>query len=890
MNKRILSIFLCVCLLMAFAVPVFADEVEEEEIVYTETIRINSLEAFLAFAESCRLDSNSQGVLVELKTDLDLSETEFESIPIFCGLFEGNGHTISGLELTADGSVQGLFRYLTSTAVVQNLKVQGTIEPSGSRGKVGGIVGSNEGLIAGCSFEGTVSGGSNVGGLVGFNGVTGIIEDCTVSGEVHGSHFVGGIAGENQGVIRNCINHALVNTTAQQNTVDISEITMDSLTNSEASNTVTDIGGIAGITSGVIRGCENHGNVGYQHMGYNIGGIAGTQSGYITECVNYGGIQGRKEVGGIVGQMEPISLIEYSEDTLQILQGQLETMSGLVNQTSTNAQSNASQITSQISALQEQTETAKDAVQALFPSEGETKLPDADAIQAAQNTLSTTINAMPQTVSSIASSAQATVSGLTRDLQAVSNQIGAMSATINGAAENLGGSITDISDEDTEELLAGKVEQCVNEGTVLADTNVGGIAGSLAFENDLDTMEDLEIIGDTSMNFTSQVRAVVLNCENHASVTAKKQNGGGIVGGQTLGLVKNCLNTGTVDAADAEYVGGVVGWSSSYIRSCYAKGEIYGGTYVGGIAGVASIATDCRSLVEIHDGTEKVGAILGYAEETTSDEEDPICGNLYLTVSEDLGAIDGISYSGVAESAMLSQFLALEDLPEVFKTATITFHFADGTERAMTVRTGAALVAEKIPELPEMDDSIGWWDGLRDEDMVCIMLDRSYDAAYTGHYTTIQSEALRENGLPILLVQGEFSWDAAVSVTASAAAPELDDADTLLEVWDVRAVELKSAMKARFQMPVDCDGENLCLLISRDGETWAETEFTVDGSYLVFAADGEDMQIALVQTAVPQWPVAAIGAGALLAVVVVILILRSRKKKDASKQKTGEEV
>ena len=66
-----------------------------------------------------------------------------------------------------------------------------------------------------------------------------------------------------------------------------------------------DTGGIAGYSDGVIIGCSNYGRVGYEHTGYNIGGIAGRQSGVVTSCTNIGTVYGRKDVGGIVGQMEP---------------------------------------------------------------------------------------------------------------------------------------------------------------------------------------------------------------------------------------------------------------------------------------------------------------------------------------------------------------------------------------------------------------------------------------------------------------------------------------------------------------------------------------------------------------------------------------------------------
>lgn len=292
MYKRFAWLMMSVALLVGMAMPVHADPAENPEPV---RLSISSQEEFLAFAQNCRLDTYSQNLHVSLEKDLDFSDTPFVSVPIFSGTFAGNGHRVSGIRISSDGSMEGLFRRLTETAVVSDLTVNGEIHPGGSGQEIGGIAGRNEGQILGCSFSGDLSGGDYVGGIAGSNGVTGLIESCSAEGQIHGRHFVGGITGGNSGVVRDCTNLSAVNTTPQQNTVELSDITLENITNTEAVNTITDIGGIAGISSGVIRSCENEGNVGYRHMGYNIGGIAGTQTGYIADCVNRGNIAGRKE-------------------------------------------------------------------------------------------------------------------------------------------------------------------------------------------------------------------------------------------------------------------------------------------------------------------------------------------------------------------------------------------------------------------------------------------------------------------------------------------------------------------------------------------------------------------------------------------------------------------
>ena len=875
MYKRFIGLLLCFVMLLGMVLPVCAEETESTEEAAT-TLRISTAEDFLAFAENCRLDSYSQNLVVSLESDIDLTDCTFNGIPIFSGVFEGNHHQITGLNITADGSMLGLFRYLTASAAVQNLAVHGAVHPGGSQNEIGAIAGRNEGRILNCTFSGNVSGGDYVGCIAGTNAVTGVIENCHGEGNLHGNHFIGGIAGDNSGVIRNCSNKAAVNTTPQQNLVEITDITMDTLTNTESVNTVTDVGGIAGISSGVIRACQNHADVGYQHMGYNIGGIAGTQSGYLADCDNHGNVQGRKEVGGIVGQMEPASYIEYTEDTLQILQNQLNTMSGLVNRASSNAQTNAGGVSGKIGLLQDQTQTAIAAVGTLFPDSNDPQLPDPDTILAAQNTLSATLNAMPGTLNGIASATQTTLTSLTRDLNAISGQINAMGQTLNNAAENLGGTITDISDEDSPDLLTGKVENCTNDATILADINAGGIAGAMAMENDLDILEDWAQSGDESLNFQSEVRAVVLNCENRGPVTGKKQNVGGITGWQSLGLVKNCANTGTVDAADADYVGGISGLSNGFLRSDYAKCEIHGKTYVGGIAGSAAIVTDSLSLVKLLDGKEKLGAILGFAGDSYSDEENPIARNFYLCIGSDPGAIDGISYSGMAQAQEPDAFMNIENLPALFHGVTIRFVTEEKTVKELTVAPGENLNPASIPAVPEKEGFAGQWDGLEDAELQNILFDMTFPAKYTSHVTTIESPQTRENGRPILLAEGAFTGSAALCVAESDAQPELAEGEQLLEAWNITLRE--TGTRARFQLPDGVDAASVKLLCCDENNNWSEVSFVTDGSYLVFALSQPEATIALVKTA-SNTPVVYIAVSCLLLAVVAFVYGCKRKRK-----------
>lgn len=880
MRKRLICSLLCMLMVCSLPLTAFAEEAEPTEetqpVIEIVTLEIETKEEFLTFAENCRLDSYSLNLAVTLKDNIDLTGVDFQGVPVFSGSFDGNGYSITGVSLTCSGSVFGLFRYLTQTAQVKNLTVAGTVQPQGSRDTVGGIAGSNAGKIESCSFDGTVAGGDLVGGIAGSNGVTGMITDCRVSGSVYGDHFVGGIAGENYGVIRDCENAAQVNTTPQQNSVDISEITIETLTGAEAADTVTDIGGIAGTSGGVIRDCENRGQIGYQHMGYNIGGIAGSQIGYIADCDNYGAVFGRKEVGGIVGHMEPATQLIYTEDTLQILEEELDTTEQLINRASANAQYGAASISNQVTDIEKQTQLAMDAVQALVPDEQSPTLPDPDAVLAAQNALSSSMSSIENSIREISASAQNMTGALAGDLQAISDQVGVMGQTVRNAPENLGGSVTDISDADTPEDQTGKIFRCTNMGQVLADWNAGGIAGAMAPENDLDPEEDIQISGSQSLNFDSELRAVIRNCKNEGTVTVTKQNGGGIAGWMAMGLVKDCSNSGALDGSKADYVGGIAGQSVGFIRDSSAKCAVQGDSFVGGIAGSADTVSDCRSMVLL-TGTERTGAVLGFAE-----DREAITGNYYLAVGTDLGAVDGVSYDSCAQALGQEAFLELESLSNMFKTITIQFQFEDGTVDTVYVPTGSALRKALIPEIPEKPGYTACWEGLNG---LYHAFDTVYYVTYTPVESVLQSEQMR-GALPLLLAEGAFRTGAEIAITDAAQLPSLEKRQMLADSVQIALPVEAETVTVHYLLPENVE-EDVSLLICHTDGTWQLQPYTVDGSYLIFTTTGGVHTLALIQnrSSMWLWVTAAVGCVALSAVVIVI-VKAAKKRKKSGKENT----
>ena len=298
-----------------------------------DTIYLRTAEDLAGFSRNCTLDSWSQGRIVRLQADIDLSGTDFTPIPTFGGTFEGQGHTISGLSITGSGNVRGLFRYIQPSGVVRDLSVEGRVDPSDRKNTLGGIAGSNRGLLAGCTFHGTVRGADSIGGLVGINESSGQIVNCTFSGAVTGEHYAGGIAGQNYGAVIQCRNSGSINTTEVDAELDLDAINREQLNAAENVPVCTDIGGVAGYSSGIIQSCTNSGSVGYDHVGYNIGGIVGRQSGYLDGCANSGDILGRKDVGGVAGQLEPEVRLLYDQGQMGELLDALDGLGDLLDQT-----------------------------------------------------------------------------------------------------------------------------------------------------------------------------------------------------------------------------------------------------------------------------------------------------------------------------------------------------------------------------------------------------------------------------------------------------------------------------------------------------------------------------------------------------------------------------
>lgn len=135
-----------------------------------------------------------------LTADINLTGKEWTPVgnsgQTYNGTFDGQGHTIMGLNISSPSKAVALFGNIGSAGKVMNLQlkdvtykgstamggiahgnngtitacsVMGTLTNTTNNGAVGGIAAINYGTITACWFNGTITGGSNVGGIAVFN-------------------------------------------------------------------------------------------------------------------------------------------------------------------------------------------------------------------------------------------------------------------------------------------------------------------------------------------------------------------------------------------------------------------------------------------------------------------------------------------------------------------------------------------------------------------------------------------------------------------------------------------------------------------------------------------------------------------------------------------------
>lgn len=855
------------------------------------TIHISSEAELRDLAASCALDTWSRDKNVVLDSDLTLADPSFLPIPTFGGSFDGQGHTIHNVSITDSLSPTGLFGVVQAGGSVRSLHVVGTVTPSGDGRSVGGIAGENNGAIEKCSFTGTVSGQVYVGGIAGHTGASGSILACETRGAVIGDSMTGGITGYNEGLLADCTNSACVNVESTDPRLDLEDLDLtltpdlSKLGQANTGASAADTGGIAGYSAGTLSDCVNHGAVGYQHIGYNTGGVAGRSCGQLLRCRNDGSIAGRKDVGGVVGQIEPYIQMDASPTYLSELNRQLYELKSLTDQAANDAQDGAGDVSGRLNDMNDYLK---------------------DALSDPQDPLAA-ITGFGSRLKDLSNSASGSVDTVADDLRDINSKFNEVSNTVLAAisaAGNPASVISDGSQGNIDKITLGKTSACTNSGAVSGDVNTGGIAGSIAIEYELDPEDDVSANLDGEYRRQYEYRAVVQQCANTGAVSAKRSNTGGIAGRMDLGLIISCESYGSVESDSGSCVGGIAGLTAATVRSSYAKCTLSGKKYVGGIVGSgvaeksdgsASTVTGCWSLVDITGCQQYEGAVSGADTGTFTDN---------YFVSDTLAGINRQSFAGRAEPVSFDTLAAAEGMPGGMTTFTLSFVSGGKVLTSRTFSYGASFDSSVYPPLPEKDGIYAHWDRT---DLHGLHLDTVVTAVYDALLPTLSSEQTREDGRPIILAGGDFNDGDTMAATALTLTPEefhaadgsfadraanwfsyLKDGQLppltvnrrVAEQWRVSLPDDGQETHTLRYLPSQ-DASHLRLYVN-DGDGWQAVSCDTVGSYLSFTAGGASPEFAVVTTASVWWPLAAAIAVCVAIVLAVLLGRRHRRRRKAA--------
>lgn len=250
-----------------------------------EPYRIESNGDLSQLANYVNSGTSYSGIYIKLVYDLDLSTVCGPTIgswtPIgssnapFEGVFDGDGHTISGLYVNNNSDYQGLFGYVTAEATITNITL---ISPN-------------------------VTGGNYVGGICG----SGQASYCAVAGgSVRGSSVVGGLVGFSEGSVNHCFNMAKVTATGSSTTLGYSGAF---------------VGGLVGFmhdedSDAELTYCYNVGLVeataySANYVGGLVGFWMGTNNAFLSESYNAGQVISTSDIyvdpilGGCSGEIYP---------------------------------------------------------------------------------------------------------------------------------------------------------------------------------------------------------------------------------------------------------------------------------------------------------------------------------------------------------------------------------------------------------------------------------------------------------------------------------------------------------------------------------------------------------------------------------------------------------
>jgi filamentous hemagglutinin family protein len=479
------------------------------------------------------------------------------STTAFTGVFDGLGHTISGLHInTPNVEKVGLFGVVSSGGAAGVIRQVGMVEGSVSGSSdVGGLVGYNGGgRISNSYSTGAVTGSSDVGGLMGLNyGSYGGISNSFSTGAVTGTATVGGLVGRNYGssdsINSSFSTGAVTGTTNVGGLVGVNDGNFGSISNSFSTGAVTGTTNVGGLV-GLSVGSDSISNSYYDIGSVSINGKTGV--------ITLGGISDNQYQTWVAGKYAPLNPVSYFTQNSSGFY-QLSTAQDLLNLlpfTEENFYATQFQLTANID----------------LTNQPGWFIPYFGAQQFDGNGF--------------------TISNLSVN-QPYNDNIGFI-GILGG-----GGSITNLG------LRGGSVSGSSHVGGLVGD-NYGSISNSYSTGAVTGTTDIGGLVGQ---NYGGSIS----NSYSTGAVTGTTDIGG--LAGFNNGVISNSYSTGA--ATGTATVGGLVGQNYGSISNSYNTGAVTGTATVGGLVGInyehSNIITISNSFnTGAVTGTTNVGGLVGF--------------------------------------------------------------------------------------------------------------------------------------------------------------------------------------------------------------------------------------------------------------------------------------
>ena len=562
---------------------------------------------------------------ITLAADIDLAGREWTPIGTgwvdfsrritFNGTFDGGGRTISGLYINSTNDVQGLFGYVGEAGTVKNVTVAGSVTGGTD---VGGVVGCNDGTVTGCCNTGSVTGNQDVGGVVGNSYST--VKYCYNTGNVNGSNYVGGVVGWGASGSYSyntvCYSYNTGNVSGGTNVGSVMGYlgTGSTITNCYYLTGTADSGVGSGTSSAEEKTADEFAQTGVGSVLEALNTAAGGEP--IWE------MDARLRRPILIANPEGVTLSGdgLSEDTaFQI--PDLPTLTyfrDLINKGETYTVEGSEGSHSYASACYVLTKDIDMNPGYTYYPETDTWTEDSSGDEVTNKSVLqnwTPIGASDNKFTGTFDGGGRTISGLYINKD-VTSGTGSVYLGLFGYVGE--GTVKELT-------VTGSVIGCDNRSGTFNYYYAGGIVGACDKGGDIvNCMADVTVTGNSNGTRTvvggivGKNSGEVTGCISKGAVSAKgtgtgnvTANAGGIAGESSYGSIINCCNTGSVIGDSC--AGGIAGnSSSSEVTNCYNTGEVSGSGTVGGVVGECSFGniSNCYNTGSV-SGSGIVGGVIG---------------------------------------------------------------------------------------------------------------------------------------------------------------------------------------------------------------------------------------------------------------------------------------